>query len=546
MTLGSTVNAIDLFCGFGGSSQGIHAAGAELSLAANHDPHSINVHSKNYPEVEHVRADISDPDAASYSDPAAFPHARFLWASPSCRYHSPANARKVYRSGPQRSLFEVDEFDHELYAKSERSRVTMMCPLRYAAHQYPELVIVENVVEAAKWGPGKDGTTFQWWLKEWAKLGYEWEATFFNSMHFGVPQSRDRMYVVFWKKGNRRPNLEYRPQAECPSHGMVEAVQSWKPTKKTWPLTRWGKYRQQYLYRCGQCQAVVEPPGSPAFSAIDWSDLGTRIADRTRPLADKTLDRIRRGLEKFGDWPTVVIPAAGNTYERPGQTRARHIGDSLYTQTGTLQHGIATRPFMVNLRGGGSQDYAAGVDQPIQTVSAGGLHHALVLAPNGELRHVDGPLPSLTTTTKPALVSAAIAKITGVYEYDNRTIRPVSDPFITLVTRGSHALVSAAHTAINGGPGDTAWHPMSTPLSTTTARDTTGLLVGTQEAQPIDLDDVRFRMLKPDPELRRAMAFGNDYQLFGTKTQMTAGLGNAVTPPVASWLTARALETLDV
>jgi site-specific DNA-cytosine methylase len=61
----------------------------------------------------------------------------------------------------------------------------------------------------------------------------------------------------------------------------------------------------------------------------------------------------------------------------------------------------------------------------------------------------------------------------------------------------------------------------------------------------MDLDDVHFRMLKPDPELRRAMAFGNDYELFGTKTQVTAGLGNAVTPPVASWLTAQALATLD-
>lgn len=55
---------------------------------------------------------------------------------------------------------------------------------------------------------------------------------------------------------------------------------------------------------------------------------------------------------------------------------------------------------------------------------------------------------------------------------------------------------------------------------------------------------VRFRMLEPDPELRRAMAFGDDYVLLGNKTQQTAGLGNAVTPPVAAWITKRCLATL--
>jgi site-specific DNA-cytosine methylase len=72
-------------------------------------------------------------------------------------------------------------------------------------------------------------------------------------------------------------------------------------------------------------------------------------------------------------------------------------------------------------------------------------------------------------------------------------------------------------------------------------------------AQPIPLDKVtdddlaavRFRMLEPDPELRRAMAFEDAYILLGNKTEMTSGLGNAVTPPVASWITKRVLATLD-
>jgi site-specific DNA-cytosine methylase len=59
-----------------------------------------------------------------------------------------------------------------------------------------------------------------------------------------------------------------------------------------------------------------------------------------------------------------------------------------------------------------------------------------------------------------------------------------------------------------------------------------------------DLMNTRFRMFEPDPELRRAMAFDDKYILLGNKTQMTFGLGNAVTPPLATWITGRCLATL--
>ncbi|MHB8262367.1 MAG: hypothetical protein ACYDGY_01260, partial [Acidimicrobiales bacterium] len=67
------------------------------------------------------------------------------------------------------------------------------------------------------------------------------------------------------------------------------------------------------------------------------------------------------------------------------------------------------------------------------------------------------------------------------------------------------------------------------------------------DAEPISqekINNVRFRMLSPDPELRAAMAFDSDYVLLGSKRDMTAGLGNAVTPPVAEWITRQCLATL--
>jgi DNA (cytosine-5)-methyltransferase 1 len=326
--VGFDVDAIDVFCGFGGSSQGIHAAGATVRAAANHNALALECHAANFPGVEHWQADMvdaNDPQVVDrrgkkvqgrYLDPADLPRARFAWFSPGCTHHSPANAQKMYARG--RGSLPFDEFDDAAYARSERSRVTMTCVLRYADRNRPEIVVVENVVEVCHWGPGRDGSTFAWWLSELRNLDYEIEPLFLNSQFFApCPQSRDRIYIVAWRKGNRRPDLDYRPTAYCTSDRcagrMVEAVQSWRPRTAAWPLELWGKYGRQYDYRCPDCVQRVDPAAWPAYTAIDWSNLGPSLGERAelgmKPLAPATEDRIRRGYAKFWGSPPIVIPA---------------------------------------------------------------------------------------------------------------------------------------------------------------------------------------------------------------------------------------------
>ena len=51
-----------------------------------------------------------------------------------------------------------------------------------------------------------------------------------------MPQSRDRVYFVFWKKGNREPDLAFTPRSWCPSCGVdVEGVQTYKKPAKVAP-----------------------------------------------------------------------------------------------------------------------------------------------------------------------------------------------------------------------------------------------------------------------------------------------------------------------
>ncbi|MEM9468365.1 MAG: DNA cytosine methyltransferase [Actinomycetota bacterium] len=561
-----TVSAIDLFAGFGGSSAGIHASGADLILAANHWERAIQVHADNFPDTDHVRADIVDPDASDWHDPKDLPECTFLSASPSCTHHSQANSKKSYETGA--TLFDMDNGGEDpAYLNSERSRVSMVAPLRYAAQHRPELVMIENVVEVAHWGPNRDGTTFRWWLSEWEKLGYEFECVFVNSMFFApCPQSRDRIYICLWRRGNRRPNLDYRPVSYCVSDRCagrhVEAVQSWKPRTKSWPLPRWGKYRAQYVYRCPECGVEVHPAAWPAATAIDFTDLGPKLSERDRPLAPRTLERIRRGLIRFRFYPPVwldengafrgfgphaedsellagvvpnrthgsarhaseslptlvagtnsvgvagtLLPVAGNTHERPGQLRAKPLIDPMFTQHTTLAFGFATQ-----VRGGdatlGSQSALDEALRTVTTKNGQGLVTAFSQQQNGgpgdtAPRALHDPLPTMTAKLTNALTSLA-----WVDQYGTDPAA-VSEALATFTTRAGHALAS-----VEDGP------------------------------EP-DLDEVRFRMLKPSTEIRAAMAFPVDYRLSGNQTEVTAGLGNAVTPPVSAWISERMLATLD-
>jgi DNA (cytosine-5)-methyltransferase 1 len=66
----------DLFCGAGGSSSGLVAAGYKVVIAANHWQTAIESHQINHPETDHSSADISQVN------PGYFPKTDNLWASP--------------------------------------------------------------------------------------------------------------------------------------------------------------------------------------------------------------------------------------------------------------------------------------------------------------------------------------------------------------------------------------------------------------------------------------------------------------------------------
>ena len=483
------ITATDLFAGAGGSTTGATQAGARVVIAANHWKLAVETHAANHPNTEHDCADISQVD------PRRYPSTDLLLASPECTWHSPASGRK--RDPHQDSLLGERPLPPEA---GQRSRATMWDVPRFAEyHRYP-IVLVENVVEAmTKWQPARA------WLMAMDSLGYQHEVISHNAMHaqalgLPAPQTRDRVYVAFWRKDMRRPDWEsvQRPQAWCTRcEQLVEAAKAWKQRKGGPPLA--GKYRTQYLYACTTCGDIVEPGWLPAASAIDWGLPAERIGDRKRPLSDKTLARIREGLRRYG---THIVEAAGNTYDASNPRHPQHGDPNAYYRVWPTT-------------------------DPLRTIHT--------TASKGVLIPVEGRNGKQATSAAEPLRTQTTRNETGLlvpYYGASKSARTTDDPMGTLTTVDRYALVTLR--------GQNAPKPVTGVLDTVAAG---GNHHGLMSTDVPDVEDCRFRMLEPH-EIARGMAFPEGYVMLGTKREQVKMAGNGNPPPVERDLVSVAIESL--
>ncbi|GAA0897934.1 DNA cytosine methyltransferase [Pseudonocardia zijingensis] len=542
----------DWFCGAGGSSLGMTAAGMELAIAANHWQRAIETHSANFPDAEHLCADLT------HYDLRLAPPAEVLWASPICTEASPAGGRRR-----QRAQGELELFGPVAKEGMERTRATFWEVIRSTELFRYQAVIVENVVDVAtEWG------LFDYWLEGMRVLGYAVQFVSVSSAHIGgptnphAPQWRDRLYMVFTRQGAPLPDVDPRPLAWCEECGEdVHAIQSWKR-----PGRRIGKYRQQYVYRCPrrECRhAVVEPYVLPAAAAIDWSNLGTRVGDRARPLAAKTRARIEAGLRMFAQ-PVTAVDAP------------------LTARTTTSTKGVAVPPVMVSVNHGGADGRAYPAHTgplPARTVRIGdGMACPPMTVPAGgtwrdEASPVDMPMGARTTRDTDALVVPPfVAELRG----GGSVARPVLDPLATVTAGGRHhgltvppEVAQAFYVKNHGGyaqPRDTV-RSVGEPLGAITVKDPTSLVipfrrgarphgtddtalstVATREQHGLahlgfDVDDCLFRMLTPEEHLA-AQRFHPSYVVLGNQGERTMQAGNAVSSNVAQWLGAAVAAAL--
>lgn len=575
--------SVDLFSGFGGLTRASELAGFSTIMCANHNRYKVEVHEANHPEAEHWIADLVDPESSDYHSARDLPAADLLTAGVSCVNHSQANTQKAYEQGL--SLFDLDDPDfEERVTRSERDRATANCVLHYAAQHHPRLILVECTTELTSWGPaiqGKrkvgDGSTYRWWLNEFTKLGYKYKVLYLNSMFFGVPQSRDRLYVAFWDRRLPTPDLDHRPPTWCGfCDKVVEAVWTWRTGVPPTGSVRYGK---QYEYRCPSCRKAVIPPMTPSLAALDLSNLGTRIGARKKPLAASTMARAERCRQKFADFPAILMPA------KSVYGSERHLGQPMGTQTSQqetalLSTGIAvvTGQTLVAHRHNGDGKH---ISLPMDTVT--GTHEKAILvavdnyqgAPRAatEALPTQGasetlglltsgvvpfrkntvptthgePMPTVTAEQIPGVLTAAgVIKNNGSIEEAKYRAHPVSNPLGTVVGSAiTQGVLFGGWYKQNGSTGsETAPHPMTDPLGTLTSRDTTAILTSHWQAMlsELSLEDCYFRMMATH-EIGRGCGFDVDFGdhkgtfvVWGSARDQVDGYGNAVSPPVGEWI----------
>jgi len=525
---GCGLTFVDFFCGAGGSSTGLVEAGLTLVSAYNHWDRAIETHATNHRHADHVQADISNYDMRLVPR-----NIDVAWMSPECTWHSPAGGRRNPRQ-PALDLF--DEYVPN--DAGQRSRMTMWDVVRAAeARRFP-IVIVENVMEVTHW------ELFQAWMTAMDNLGYRCETLSVSAAHIGgpgnpyAPQWRDRVYFIFVRAGVPVPDVRPRPEAWCPQcDTVVRATQVWKK-----PGQRFGKYGPQYYYACTEGAhrpAQVEPFASPAADAIDWADLGTRIGDRPRPLAEATLRRIRVGARMFAG-ETNVVAHSGHTWDaaKPahpafGDPSAYYRvlpvrGAPLMTRSGAPGDGIATPPFMVSVNHGGADARAFRPDQ--------------------------GPLPTRSTKVGDGLVMPFITEL-----YGTGTAKSVQNPLGAVTAGGNHqglavppgAFIQKHHGGVDYPRVEHMLKPITEPLPTVVARPNVSLVVPVRKRPTVDMDDLesmdvsdyRFRMLSWR-EHATAQRFPVDYEFTGNSSENTMMAGNAVASNVAHYLGAKVVEAL--
>lgn len=534
----------DLFCGAGGSSLGLAAAGFELRLAANHWDRAIETHAANFTDAEHLCADVNNYDMRR------LPTTDVLWASPICTEVSPAG-RKAGRRRPKGQTDLLEQHGHVGTAAYERTRATFHDVIRATeVHRY-KAVIVENVPDVVD-----EWELFDWWVDGMCRLrpGYHVQFVSASSAHIGgtgnphAPQWRDRAYFVFTRKGIPLPDVTPRPRAWCPDCGQdIDAIQSWKTPGGP---RRVGRYRRQYVYRCpnSRCRhRVVEPYVLPAAAILDWSHLGQRIGDRARPLAANTLRRIEAGLRMFA--PT----ATGDTDGVPAlMVNANHDDTRVYpahaaplpARTTKIGDGVVVTPMLVP-SGGTWNDTATSVVDPMRTRTVRDMEAVVtpqpfltVLRSHATATSIADPMRTVATGNHHYLTvppGAFYVKNYGGYAAPERMAKPVGDPLGTITASsagGHHGLVVPYYRTGKA-------KPATVPLDTVMTNDRFALVTG----DTVAVEDCHYRMVQPRESLR-AQRFPDTYIVHGNQGEQTMQAGNAVSANVSQWLGTRIAAVL--
>ncbi len=288
------MRAVDLFAGWGGFTEGATAAGAQVVYAANHWPLAVEAHRANHPEAEHVCQDLRQADWGT------LPDYDLLLASPACQGHSQA-------SQPRRRRYH------------DNLRATAWSVVDCADVTQPQALIVENVPDFRRW------RLYPIWRLALEALGYELRELRVLASHHGVPQRRDRLFVIGLR---RAATVELRRRGPEPAFGpCIEWDKGrWRPITKAQPgaQRRIIAAQERHGERCivqhvtGHKGLALSEPLRTVTGADQWAVVD---GSRYRPLTIRENARAM-GFRDDYHWPATAtrgdtITGLGNAVPPP-------------------------------------------------------------------------------------------------------------------------------------------------------------------------------------------------------------------------------------
>lgn len=510
---------VDGFCGGGGWSTGFEfAIGRPVDIGINHDKYAIAMHKKNHPFTEHYNENIFevDPYKATKGRPVGWAH-----FSPDCTHFSRAKGGTPVK-------------------KSIRGLAWVVT--KWAGTVHPRIISMENVPEFMSWGSlcarrnkdgriyrmdgtlaekgtyvpyseqqlvpnkKKQGKTFKRFINVMKSFGYKCEWKILTASDYGAPTIRKRLFIIFRNDGKSIifPN---------PTHGNPESEEV-----KSGKLLPW--------HTAAEC--------------INWDLECPSIFERKKPLAENTLRRIAKGIQKF----VIENP-------NPFIIQVNHGGDNFRGQevdkpmpTITAKHGFGiVAPTLIQYHGEQSKNEVRGqiLEKPLQTVDTAN-RYGLVTAfmskyfggnYQGCGSSVDEPLHTITAVDHNALAAVHIT------QFNNHCIGQKVDEPLKTITCGEGHFGEVRAFLIKYYSGESG-QKVNEPLHTIRTKDFFGLV--TIKGVDYAIVDIGLRMLTPR-ELYNAQGFPTDYEIetdcYGNKypkTKQVARCGNSVPPPFATAL----------
>ena len=580
---------VDNFAGGGGASTGIElATGYSVDIAINHDPEAIKMHKVNHPNTKHYCENVweVDPVKACKGHPVGL-----AWFSPDCKHFSKAKGGKPVEKNIRGLAWVV---------------------LKWAALVRPRVIMLENVEEFQTWGPcipirdkdtgrvivsmvgrhdrekneprtrvadpgevvpvdrqifqpdpKRSGQTYKKWRKQLEALGYEIDTKELVAADYGAPTMRKRFFMIARCDG--KPIVWPEP-----THGPADSEEVKKGLLKPYV----GAYTQLDF-------------SLPCPSIFDTSEeikekYGIRAV---RPLAQKTMDRIARGLKKFVlDNPEPFIIQCNHS----GKRRPNDIREPMPTITGKHGYGIV-EPKLAPYMGTNTTNHPGGnCKDPIHTITTG--NQQCLISPTliqyhsetaqGEVRGqtIKDPIMTVDGSNRYGLVASFLHKYydggyTGagdtvenplptVTSWDHNSLcavnliqmnnhcdgRDVKEPIPTITAGDGHFGEVRAFLIKYYGSG--TGQDVKEPLDTVTSRDRFGLV--TINGTDYQIVDIGLRMLEPK-ELYGCQGFPDDYIIdhdYTGKTyprsEQVRRCGNAVCPPIPAALVKANLPELCV